>query len=434
MRGIHVTVSRDWTNWASTATAKPATIAAPTDVDGIVADVRTAAERGQRLKVPGSGHSFTGIAAPESGLLDLSGFRVPPVIDTTTKRVTVGSSTTLRELNAVLDAHGLALANLGDIDAQTVAGATSTGTHGTGGALGGLATFIRGLTLVDGEGVVHEIGEDDPRLKAVALGLGALGVITTVTLQCVDAFALVADERPMPLDQAVAEFDALADQNDHVEFFWFPRAEQVLLKRNNRSGEAAPLSSFRRWLDDDFLSNSVFGAACRLGRAVPAMVPAVTAVSAKALSQRTYRDVSHRVFCTPRRVRFVEMEYAVPREAFAEVFAALRAEASARRIVFPVEVRVAAADDLWLSTAHGRDSVYFAVHQFQGMPYREYFDAIEAIMRAADGRPHWGKMHWRSAEDLATTYPRFVDFTALRDELDPARVFSNSYLDRVLGV
>ncbi|HZE37805.1 MAG TPA: D-arabinono-1,4-lactone oxidase, partial [Stackebrandtia sp.] len=395
--------------------------------------VRAAADSGGRVKALGAGHSFTAISAGDDTVLRLDAHRPAPQINADTGEVTIGAGTPLHELNPLLASHGLAMPNLGDIDVQTIAGAISTGTHGTGAALGGLATFVSGVTLIDGTGTERRYTRDDPELGAAALGLGALGILTDVTIQCVPAFRLHADEHPMPLDTVINDFDALAADNDHFEFYWFPRATRALVKRNNRIGEAGPLSGFRRWLDDDLMSNSVYGLMCRLGKAVPPMVPAITAISARAMSARTFKDDSYRVFCSPRRVRFVEMEYALPRDAFAPAFAALRAEANARRVVFPVEVRVAAADDVWMSTSNGRDTVYFAVHQYKGMPYRDYFDAVEAIMRSHDGRPHWGKLHTRTAADLAPTYARFAEFRALRDRLDPERVFANPYLTQVLG-
>ncbi|MGH8876474.1 MAG: D-arabinono-1,4-lactone oxidase [Stackebrandtia sp.] len=435
MRSIHIHVREGtrWTNWAGTARTTPSRVLRPTTREQIAEAVTSVADDGGQLKVTGSGHSFTGIAAATDVRLSLDGYRPTPIVDAANQRVTVAAGTRLRELNALLVRNGLALPNLGDIDAQTLAGATATGTHGTGAKLGGLATGITGVWLVDGSGRQREYGAGDPELPGVALGLGSLGVITDLTIQCVPAFRLLAEEHPMPLDRAIADFDGLAESNDHLEFYWFPRADRVLVKRNNRAGDGQPLSRLRRWWDDEVMSNAVYGTVCRLGKTFPATVPTITSLSARLMASRTFMDESHRVFCTPRRVRFVEMEYALPRAAFASAFAALREAASKRRVVFPVEVRVAAADELWLSTAGGRDSVYFAVHQFQGMPYREYFAEVEAIMRDHDGRPHWGKLHTRTAEDLEPAYPRYADFRALRDELDPDRLFANSYLDRVLG-
>lgn len=422
-----------WTNWAATAQTTPDRIVSPTGIDAITTLVAETAKRGGRLKAVGSGHSFTGIAAGEDVVLRLEGLRPEPVVDLDTARVRVPAGITLRELNPLLAWHGLALPNLGDIDAQTLAGATATGTHGTGAKLNGIAAAIVGVRLVDGTGTIRDYGTGDPELSAVALGLGALGVVTELTIQCVPAFRLRAEEHPMALDAAIAEFDRLAEANDHLDLYWFPRADRVLAKRNNRAADGRPLSGLRRFWDDEVMSNAVYGTACQIGKTFPATVSTITSVSARLMSSRTFVDESFRVFCTPRRVRFVEMEYALPRAAFAAAFAGLREAAARHRVVFPVEVRVTAADDLWLSTAHGRDSVYFAVHQFRGMPYRDYFAEVEAVMREHDGRPHWGKLHTRTAAELAGLYPRFADFQALRDKLDPHRVFANSYLDRVLG-
>jgi FAD/FMN-containing dehydrogenase len=191
----------------------------------------------------------------------------------------------------------------------------------------------------------------------------------------------------------------------------------------------------RGWIDDELLSNGVFQAACALGRAAPAAIPGIARLSSRALSARTYTDIPYKVFTSPRRVRFVEMEYAVPREAAVDAMRELKAmvERSDLRISFPVEVRVAPADDIALSTASGRDSAYVAVHMYRGSRFQEYFTAVEKIMTALGGRPHWGKMHTRDAEYLAAAYPRFGEFTALRDRLDPDRLFGNAYLRRVLG-
>jgi L-gulonolactone oxidase len=188
--------------------------------------------------------------------------------------------------------------------------------------------------------------------------------------------------------------------------------------------------------DDEFLSNTVFGAMVRLGRRVPDTVPPVSRIAARALSARTFTDVSHRVFTSPRRVRFVEMEYAVPRgdllDVLREIVAAV--EASGLRISFPVEVRVSAADDIPLSTASGRESGYIAVHLPPRVERQRYFGLVEGIAGQAGGRPHWGKLHGLDAAMLRTRYPRFEEFVRVRDRLDPGGLFRNDYLDRVLGV
>jgi L-gulono-1,4-lactone dehydrogenase len=396
--------------------------------------IRSAADRGRRVKVVGTGHSFTGIAVADDQRMHLDRLTCPLVIDG--YLVTVPAAMPMSMLNALLAPRGLAVPNLGDIDAQTVAGAISTGTHGTGAAHSTLASCIAAATLVTGTGQIIHVDSRSDLFPAVRLGLGALGVLVDVTLRCVDAFTLLADERPMRLADVLARIDDDIAANDHVEFYWYPYTDRAQLKRNNAvKTDDRPLSRFRRWLDDEFLANTVFQGACRLGRVVPAVVPAVSAVAARALTARTFTGRSDRVFCTPRRVRFIEMEYAVPRAAMPNVLSALpRIIAKLPfKVQFPVEVRFTGPDDVWLSHSYGRESAYVAVHQFAGSRYEPYFRAVEAVCEPLGGRPHWGKMHYRDAESLHRVYPRLDDFLAVRDRLDPARVFTNAYLNRVLG-
>ncbi|HET6290978.1 MAG TPA: D-arabinono-1,4-lactone oxidase [Amycolatopsis sp.] len=429
-----------WSNWAGTATASPLRVHRPRDTDAIAAAIGRAVADGRRLRPLGSGHSFTAIAAADSDAMDLTGWTGIASADVAKGLVTVRSGTTLKQLNAELDALGLAMTNLGDIDAQTVAGAISTGTHGTGARLGGIATQLAALELVLADGTVVTCSADErPDLFAAArVGLGALGVISTVTLQCEPSFLLSAQERPEPLEQVLEGFDQFADENDHFEFYWFPYGKNALVKRNNRlpaGSERRPLTKVKEFIDYEVTENVAFGGLCRLGRAVPRLVRPLGRFASNILSAREYSDTSHRVFVTHRGVRFVESEFAIPREALHEVFAELRAFVPKLEnpVAFPVEVRVAAADDIWLSTANGRDSAYIAIHQFVGMPYREYFAGFASIVGEVGGRPHWGKMHDLDAATLRSRYPRFDDFSRIRKEVDPAGVFTNTYLDRVLG-
>ena len=431
-----------WQNWAGTASADPAHRYWPRTAEAIADAILQAASSGLTVRALGSGHSFTPAAATSGAALDLSGWTGVLSADAEAGLVTVRSGTTVRSLNAALDLLGLALPNLGDIDAQTIAGAISTGTHGTGARLGGLATQVAALDLVLADGtVVSCSAEQRPDLFAAArVSLGALGVISTVTLRCGPAFALAADERPMPLEEVTARFAEFAGGNDHFEFFWFPYGRKTLVKRNNGIAPDAkqvprPLPRWRRFWEYEVMENGAFGALCRTGRAIPSLIKPLNRLAAATLSKRSYSAPSHRVFVTPRRVRFVESEYAVPREAVLDVLAELRRSVPrlADPVMFPVEVRVAAADDIWLSTAYGRDTAYVAIHQYAGLPYQDYFRLFESITAAVGGRPHWGKMHTLEAERLGTLYPRFTDFRRLRDDLDPDRRFANPYLDQVLG-
>jgi len=363
--------------------------------------------------------------------------------------VTVEAGCPLRVLNAELLSRGLSLANMGDIQVQTVAGATQTGTHGTGRDVGGMAAQIAGLELVLADGSIVTCSADAPSgglrfpdgsaanlFDAARGGLGALGIVTALTFRVVPAFLLQAREEPMTWSEVLSHLDELTADNEHFEFYWFPHSEGCLTKRNNRTdGPARPLPRWRYLLDDEILSNSVFGLTCQLGRRVPATIPAINSVAARALGARTYVDAAYKVFTSPRRVRFKEQEYAIPRAALPDVLAEVRALFRRRdwRISFPIEVRVTPPDDVWLSTAYGRDSAYVAIHVFHSAPHQQYFTDVEAVMTSVGGRPHWGKMHTRDADYLAGTYPRLAEFAALRDLVDPDRRFGNGYLRQVLG-
>ncbi|MER6313219.1 D-arabinono-1,4-lactone oxidase [Streptomyces sp. NPDC001581] len=427
-----------WHNWAGNVTATPARVVTPASVGELQEAVRRAAEEGLRVKAVGTGHSFTAAAATDGVLVRphaLAGIRA---IDRTAGTVTVEAGTVLKDLNRALAREGLSLTNMGDIMEQTVSGATSTGTHGTGRDSASIAAQIRGLELVTADGRLLVCSEkENPEVFAAArIGIGALGIVTAITFAVEPLFFLTAREEPMTFDRVTAEFEEHFAENEHFEFYWFPHTGNCNTKRNNRSqGPAAPPGPVSAWVEDELLSNGLFQVVNSLGRAVPATIPSIARVASRALSARTYTDIPYKVFTSPRRVRFVEMEYALPRERVVEALRELRAmvDRSGLRISFPVEVRTAPADDIALSTASGRETAYVAVHMYRGTPYQAYFTAAERIFTAHGGRPHWGKVHTRDAEYFARVYPRFGEFTALRDRLDPGRVFGNDYLRRVLG-
>jgi FAD-linked oxidoreductase len=429
-----------WQNWARSAKIRPQRVEFPRSTEAVQRAVKSAAARGMKVKAVGAGHSFTAIAAAPGVLLDLVDLTGLVDVDRERSRVTVRAGTRLHQLPRLLAPHGLATPNLGDIDRQSISGAISTGTHGTGERFGSLATQVTGVRLVTAEGELLTIDETENTelLPAVALGLGALGIIVEVTLQCVPAFVLHALELPEGLDGVLAGLGTRVAASDHFEFYWFPHTDRAMTKTNTRLPESAvrhPLPAVGKWIDDVVVGGGLHQVACSLAHAVPATVPAINGASVRLWGNREFTDASHRVFATKRSVRFREMEYAVPAENVRPAFDALRALIDDRgwRIGFPVEVRFAAADDLWLSTAHGRASGYLAVHRFWRDDPTEYFDAVEEIMLGLEGRPHWGKMHSLDAAALRSRYPRFDEFVAVRDRLDPDRMFQNQYLERVLG-
>lgn len=425
-----------WSNWAGNQTASGIRIDEPRDVEELCALVK----RSGNVKVAGSGHSFTGIARPEDVMVVLSNFQGLQRVDRENCTVTVGAGTTLARLNEMLAGAGLAMTNLGDIESQTISGAISTGTHGTGRSFGGISTQVTGLEIVLADGSVVTCSPSERRdlWEAARVGLGALGIITSVTLQCVPLFAIRAEEAPMLLDELLERFDELADGHDHFEAYWFPHTKWTSTKKNTRlplSDGLDRLSAWKEWLDDEFLSNTVFGWVVGIGKRQPRLIPRANQMSAKALGTRAFTDLSYRVFTSPRRVRFREMELAIPREAMVEATRQVvsAVESSGLRIGFPVEMRVAAADDIPLSTASERASGYLAFHVPASVDHETYFRLVARVLDPYQPRPHWGKLHDMDAEVLRGRYRRFEDFVTLRDRIDPQGLFSNAYLDRVLG-
>jgi FAD-linked oxidoreductase len=426
-----------WRNWAGNQESAPLAVHHPASEDEVVTLVRRAAEEGVPVKAVGSGHSFTDAALTPGHLVDLDLCDDVVHVDTERFQVTVQAGMPLWRLNEVLEGRGLAMPNLGDIAYQTVAGATSTATHGTGATLPGLAAQIVGMRVVtaDGSVVACSADQEPDVFHCARVGVGALGIVTAVTLQVVPAFHLRVVEEPMRVADVLADLDAFVDGNDHFEFFWVPHTGWALTKQNNRTTEApAPRPRWQELRDDHLYENVLFGLACRLGKLRPSAIPRLVR-SVPSAGRVSYVDASHRVFASPRHVRFVEMEYAIPREACGEALERVRAMVRDRgfQISFPVEVRFTAGDDIPLSTAHGRDTCYIAVHLYRGTPYHAYFSAVEQIMDDYGGRPHWGKLHFQTAATLAPRYPEWDRFQAVRRRLDPDGRFANAYTRRVLG-
>lgn len=425
-------------NWAKNQSCEPTSLETPRSTGEVAALVSIAAERGYRVKAVGTGHSFTAAAMTAGTLLDLRHMNNITEIDPDSNRVTVGAGVRLDHLNVLLDQAGLALPNLGDIAVQTVAGATATATHGTGTQLGNLATQIIGMELVSGTGEVLKLDPSSRAdlLRIARVGIGALGIVTAVTLQAVPAFNLEASEGVGDIDDLTAGLDEFLTGSDHAEFFWFPGTGKCQTKCNDRSSQTPnPPSRFRYFAEKILAENVAFDLINRTARRFPSSTEKLRSVLVGSLGGRNFVDKSYKVFASPRHVRFVEMEYGVPREVLGEVIERVRKgiDKMSRPPLFPVEIRASAADDIPLSTGFGRDSGWVAIHQYPRMEYEPYFRMVEGIMDDYGGRPHWGKMHFQTAETLAPRYPEWDAFARARVELDPAGVFRNEYLDRVLG-
>ncbi len=427
-----------WRNWTGDQRCAPAQLVRPRDEAQLAAAVREAVARGGGVRAAGSGHSFTDIACTDGTLIDLSGMQRVLDADPATGLVTVEAGITLRRLGHELAARGLALENQGDIDAQTLAGATATGTHGTGVRFRNLSAGIAELRLATAAGELLELSaaSDPEALLAARVGLGALGVVSRITLRCVPRFTLHRRDEPRPLEETLDRLDEHVDGSDHFEFWVFPYTRTALTRTCRRSTEAPdPPPAWRRRIQEDAIENGLLGLICRAGRAAPAGVPRLNRLVAAAMSASEVEDHSHRVFATQRRVRFNEIEYAIPRaHARAAVERVLDTiERRGMPVGFPLEVRFAAADDALLSTAHQRETCYVAVHQYRGMEFETCFRAVEEVMDSYGGRPHWGKRHYQTAATLAARYPAWERFQAVRARLDPDGAFTNPYARRCLG-
>jgi L-gulono-1,4-lactone dehydrogenase len=427
-----------WSNWAGDETCRPSELRRPSSLDELSQAIEHAAERGLRVRAAGAGHSFSDIACSDGLLLRLDGFNDVLDVDSASGLVRAQAGITIRELSRRLDAHGLAMENLGDIDVQSIAGAISTATHGTGARLRNIAAQVVELTLVlaDGSTLLCSRERDAELFRAARVGLGALGVVAEVTLQCVPAFTLHAIDAPAPLAETLERFEQLALGNDHFEVFVFPYADVALTRTNNRTARPPrPRARLNAYANDVLLTNHAFELFCRAGRRLPGLIPQINRLVTRLAGRSERVERSAAIFASPRLVRFTEMEYALPRERTPEAVRRVleMIEQRGLAVPFPIEVRTVAADDALLSTAAERDSGYVAVHMFEGMQWRPYFSAVEAIMDELGGRPHWGKRHFQTAATLRARYPEWDRFQAVRARLDPEGRFANAWTERVLG-
>jgi len=427
-----------WKNWSGYVACPGTPVRTPEDVGQLARLLADAARDGTSVRVVGAGHSFSPLVASDGVIVSLDRMQGIVDVDAATNIARVQAGTRLYALGAALAQRGLAMENLGDINVQSIAGATSTGTHGTGLGFGNLATQIASLTFVTADGrEVAASPDQNPELFAGGrIGLGALGVLSQVGLRLVPAFRLKLERGGMALEDCLAQADALVAANRSFEFYWLPHTEAVLTKKWNVTDAPVDEMGLGRWFSDVLLENTAFGALCKLGKAMPSWCPALSRFCASMISRSEQVDASWSMLSTVRQVRFNEMEWSVPAGRGADALREIKALISRREfpLMFPLEYRWVKGDDIWLSPDFGRDSVHISVHQFVGMPFERYFDAVQAICLNHGGRPHWGKVHSLKAAQLSRLYPRWDDFLALRETMDPQGRFLTPYLRGLFGV
>ena len=426
-----------WRNWAGDQICAPARYIAPRDEAELRRVVADAAAAGQTVRAVGSGHSFTDAACTDGVMVSLDNLRKIVDVDRASGLVEVQGGVKLHELGELLAQHGLAMENLGDIAVQSLAGAISTATHGTGLDYPNLSQQVHALELVTASGDVLSIDGSDPdTFRAARVAIGSLGVIATVTLKCVPTYTLKRVDEPLPLDDVLGAMDEYVERHEHWEFFTFPYTGVAFTRLSERTDvQPEPPGRAVRFLKDVVAENLVLGAICRAGKLAPAAVPSLNRVLPRLAGREERTDRGDRVFANQRLVRFTEMEYAIPREHGVEAVTRILALIESRRlpITFPLEVRFAGPDDALIGPSHGRESCYIAVHTYRGTAFESYFRGVEQIMTGYGGRPHWGKRHYLTSAELQERYPEWETFTNIRERLDPDGVFANDYTRRVLG-
>jgi len=396
-----------WTNWVGNQSFSPASTAAPRDEDEVAALVRQAAERGQRVRVAGAGHSFTPVVRTDGLLLDLSALRGVVGTDVVAKRATALPGTLIRDFYAPLWEVGLALRNQGDIDTQQIAGAVATGTHGSGTRYTSLSGVVRGVRLVTATGDVREIGEADlDLLHAAQVSVGMLGVVTQLELEVTDAYRLREHVSLRTWDDVMEHWDQLVDEHRHFGMFWLPTEESGALYNLDGHGERLADQCYVKVYDE-------------VGPDVPDDDTAGRRV-----------DRCYRIFPMVYDPNFHELEYFVALDRAAEALHAMRElmQRSLPDSVYPLEVRTVGADDAFLSPQYRTPTVVISVSGTPGTDYWAYLRSVDALLAGFDARVHWGKLHFMTPERLHELYPRADDFVALRRELDPQGMFLNDHL------
>lgn len=427
-----------WKNWSGSVAVSPEHYHEPSQLDELIAIVKQCASKNSPIRIVGAGHSFTPLVATSSNLISLDQLSGIDHIDEEQNLATIWAGTRLKDLGPELFARGYAMENLGDVNEQSVAGAITTGTHGTGIQFGNLSSQVHGVTILTATGDLLEISEttNAAYFEAVRLSLGMLGIIVKVTLKVEKAYQLVGKSYRMSLSDCLHELDSLRKSIRNFEFYWFPYTETVQVKTLNKVEEPLQQTKKPSKFKDVVVENGLFWALSEVSRLIPRTSRTISAISAMGVPVGEATNDSHLIYVTPRLVRFQEMEYCVPADAMGPVIRDIEKLLNKKRfnVHFPIECRYVKSDSIWLSPSYQRDSAYIAIHMYKGMEFTNYFQAIEEIFRAYDGRPHWAKMHNLGYETLATLYPKLPNFLDVREQFDQQGLFLNDYLRGVFQI
>jgi FAD-linked oxidoreductase len=422
-------------NWAGNLEFNPLNEVSPSTEEDIRSIILSAIESKQTIRSRGSAHSWTGLIETNSIFMNLDHYQGIVKTDKAKQLVTVKSGTKLHQFSEDLFSHGLSLENQGDINQQSMAGATSTGTHGTGITLQSISNQLTAVKLINGLGETITFDESHPEFNAARLSLGSLGIITQLTFKAIDAYKLKVETFAESFEQSLEAFEERLKGHRHLEMFYFPVGGWSMTKLMDFSQESPSKRTLLTTLNEKVLENWLYtqlnSIASSSGR-----YKLIDKIMRQFVSKKITTDWSHRAFPTERSFKFMEMEYNLPLEKFHEVMDEVRSAIKKNQFqtLFPIEIRFVKADDIWLSPAYERDSVYFAVHSYIKENHRPYFTCVEEIFKKHGGRPHWGKLHQLKRHNLELLYPRFKDFLKVRERHDPNGIFLNSHLKDIFGV
>ena len=424
-------------NWDDTLECSPKAFYQPSTEAEVIDIVREVESRHQTLRAFGAGHSWSPLVPTSDALINLDNLSSILSVDPATRRVTTQAGIRLKQLNAQLPNYNLAMKQLGSIEEQSISGAFSTATHGTGIDYPPLPSLISSMRIIGSGGRIIDIdAEAQPELMSAArTSLGAFGIITQVTLQCVPAHNLETVAYPLPFEEAAAKIPALIKANERVRLYWFANTDviQVMLY-NHTDKPVSPKNQFADWFQNIVIKHELYQLLLDAGYQIPGLVGPINQFGAKVGFVKEERvDRSDRIILIPLPPPHQETEYAVPVDKAGEALRLTRklVEAADYKLNIPLEIRFAAADDVMLSPCYQRASCYVGAYTFGEQFAAPYFNGFEGLMKSLGGRPHWGKHITVSAEELRSLYPKYDRWNQIRKQLDPNGTFANDWIKQM---
>ncbi len=424
-------------NWAGNLNFNPEKIFEPQSISDIQAMVNEAGKNNKTIRPIGSGHSWTGLVASDDYFFHLNEMQGITRCDQTNSTVTAFAGTKLSRFGDEAFAHGFSMENQGDIDKQSLAGAMSTGTHGTGIGLQSVSNQARELKMVLASGEIQTINtaHDENLYQAARVSFGSLGLIAEATLKLVPAYKLKVTSFAEEMDRALLKLSERLAKHRHLEMFYFPVGDWSMVKMMDKTDEPVHKNGLLQKFNDVVLENYLYELLNKIAFRMNTY-NGIDKIMRNFVTPHSRVAWSHKAFPTDRSIRFMEMEYNFPLEKFNDVFEEIKAAIKKNKYqtLFPIEIRFVKGDNIWLSPAYGRDSVYLAIHTYIQEDYKPYFNTVEAIFKNHGGRPHWGKWHSLKDKDFEKVYPKWNEFKAIREGLDPHGRFLNSHLKDIFGV